>query len=279
MNVESKCIRFLWINNREELISLFSMLRFFNISEVYINSMFKQYYKEGKTDFEIISSIKDIIDSSPKPPPFDNNCRGEKRGKELRSLLKKCNLNKPKLYLDIGANDGVVTKAIGNIFKLTKPNIHAVDMKNWIGQEIIIPENVTNDINFSYITTEDNKSTIPHKDNTFDFITILQALHHFKDLDGMMKEITRVCAPNGVIIIREHNAYNNDIKLLIDLEHLIYGILYDGVDINYYLKDYYGFYRSSDEWDAIFASYGFKSINKIQKNNPTKYYYSVYVKL
>lgn len=277
MNASSKYIKYLWFNDRTSLISLFSMLRFFNISEEYIITIFKQCNKEGKTDFEIISFIKDIIDSSPKPPQYDNNNRGKTRGKELGSLLKKSNLNKPKMYLDIGANDGVVTKAIGNTFKLTKPNIHAVDMKNWIGQEITIPENVKTDINFSYIT--DNKCTIPHKDNKFDFITILQALHHFKDLDGMMKEIKRVCAPNGVIIIREHNAYNNDIKLLIDLEHLIYGILYDGVDLNYYSKDYFGVYRSSDEWDAIFASYGFKSIKKLQRDNPTKYYYSVYVKL
>jgi hypothetical protein len=106
---------------------------------------------------------------------------------------------------------------------------------------------------------------------------VLQALHHFENLGLMMKEIQRLSSVGGTVIIREHNADSNNTKMLTDLEHMVYGILYDGLSIDEFVNDYYGVYRSADEWDYMFANYGFKCVHKKQKNNPTKYYYAVYV--
>jgi ubiquinone/menaquinone biosynthesis C-methylase UbiE len=118
---------------------------------------------------------------------------------------------------------------------------------------------------------------IPYKDGSFDTITVLQALHHFENLGPMMKEIQRLSAVGGTVIIREHNADNDNTKMLTDLEHMFYGILYNELSINDFVDNYYGVYRSAEEWDALFADHGFECVHKKQKKTPTKYYYAVYV--
>lgn len=278
MDTTSKYTKYLWYSkNRNDLMKLFGVLKFYGISTERIRPFLGSCAEKNKTDFEIMALLHEMIKKANSPPDEDRG-REAQRGKDVLSLLNDSKISKPKMYLDIGASDGLITKAIGAALMLPKENIHAVDIERWIGQENKVDGEVRDDIHFSFINLTNNKKpVIPYKDGSFDIITVLQALHHFENLGPMMKEIQRLCAVGGTVIIREHNADDKNTKMLTDLEHLFYGILYDGLSIDDFAKDYYGVYRSAEEWDTVFAEHGFKCVHKVKKNNPTKYYYAVYV--
>jgi hypothetical protein len=117
--------------------------------------------------------------------------REDQTGKDIISSLKASQIisSPSSTYLDIGANDGLITKAIGAALQL--PNV-----ERWIDQE------------------------------------------------------------NKVDVEATWSIY------------LFYWILYDdelAMSIDDFEKDYYGVYRSCDEWDAIFTEHGFKCVHKLQK--------------
>jgi len=278
MDTTSKYTKCLWYSkNRNDLMKLFGVLKFYGISTKMIGPFLKSCVKKNKTDFEVIALLHDMIKKANSPPDKYLG-RGAQRGKDVLALLNDSKISKPNMYLDIGAGDGLITKAIGAALALTKSHIHAVDTERWIGRENKVDMEAKDDIHFSFINTvDDNKPVISYKDGSFDIITVLQSLHHFENLSPMMKEIQRLSKIGGTVIIREHNADSNNTKMLIDLEHLFYSILYDGLSIDDFSNYYYGVYMSAKEWDAVFADHGFKCVHKKKKNNPTKYYYAVYV--
>lgn len=279
MDANSKYIKKLWYSkNRNQLIKLFAVVKFYGISTKKIGIFLGLCAKQDKTDFVIMELINKMVKKA-NSPPDKNRGREEQRGKDVVFLLKSIGRHKPKgMYLDIGSSNGLITKAIGAALGLPKENIYAVDVEQWIGQENKVDEDAKDHINFSFININDEKKSITHyKDGTFKLITILQALHHFENLNQMMKEIQRLSSLGGTIIIREHNTIDKTTQMLTDLEHLIYGILYDGLSIDDFANNYYGAYKSSDEWDAVFEEYGFECVFKTYKTNPTKYYYAVYV--
>jgi ubiquinone/menaquinone biosynthesis C-methylase UbiE len=278
MDTTSKYTKYLWYSkNRNDLMKLFGVLKFYGISTKRIAPFLKSCAEKNKTDFEVMALLHYMIKKANRPRGEDRG-REAQRGKDVLELLNNSKISKPKMYLDIGASDGLITKAIGAALALPKTHIHAVDVEQWIGQENKVDGEAKDDIHFSFINMVDDKNPlIPYKDGSFDIITVLQALHHFENLDTMMKEIQRLSAVGGTVIIREHNADNDNTKMLTDLEHLFYGILYNGLSIDDFANNYYGVYRSAEEWDTMFADHGFKCVHKKQKNNPTKYYYAVYV--
>jgi ubiquinone/menaquinone biosynthesis C-methylase UbiE len=273
MDSKSKHIQRLWYShNRNDLIKLFSMLKFYGIPMKKVTYFIHKCVKENKNDFDIVTLFKNM---SKRAVYIDDDRRGNSRGKDILSLLNESRQNIPTMYLDIGASDGLITKAIGNALGLSKSQIHAVDIEGWSGHENKANDDVKDDIHFSIIH-KDAKTIIPYENMTFDFITVLQALHHFENLPEMMKEIQRLCSPNGIVIIREHNANNKGVYALTDLEHLLYGVMEDELPVEELERNYYGVYRSAENWDKIFKIYGFECVHKHQKRNPTRHYYAVY---
>lgn len=290
MNNNSKFIKELWYsNNRNDLLRLFSLLIYYGIPGKRIVKLLKQYSKKNMTDFKIMKNLKIISDKEMKKVKkkivnkkvnINIPSREQKRAKEILSVLKENGITKQKgPYLDIGASDGKITNEVGKIINLNKKDIHGVDIKQWVGSDHIIDKSINKRINFKYINLSgDGKNIIPYKDNSFNFITILQALHHFENLYDMMSEINRVCKKGGIILIREHNAEKISTHKLIDIEHLLYGIISDNLSIELYKNNYYGKYRTMTEWDVMFKNYGFSCLYKQHKNNPTKHYYALYTK-
>lgn len=283
MNNKSENIKYLWYSpNRKQLLRLFGVLKFYGIQTNKIYPMLNKFVKKRMTDFEIMAHIRRMILSADKPPDTPQ-VRGSKRADDIIMLLVKSRLMPFEIvnggvmgnYLDIGASDGLITKAVSNILGLDKKSTYAVDIDRWMGQENKLDENVN--VQFLYINPKEKKKCIPFKDSKFDFITVFQALHHFENLPQMMAEIQRLCRPNGVVVIREHNVNSKYVKALTDLEHMFYGILTGGLKMDDFASDYYGEYKSITEWDCIFAKYGFKCVLTHEKKNPTQYYYGVYV--
>lgn len=165
------------------------------------------YYKN---DIEIYTELRVISNESIKM----DNSRGENR---ILSIAKHVDLNDFVVnnYLDIGCYTGAITKAFGEYFNLMPENIHGVDIKQYMKP-----------IDYTFSTYD--KKILPYESNKFSLVTILMVLHHIdlNNLDNMLDEIYRVMAPNGVLIIREHNIEKNDLDpYLLDVLHAYHDIV------------------------------------------------------
>jgi len=109
-------------------------------------------------------------------------------------------------------------------------------------------------------------------------ITAFQSIHHMEDRDFRLEEISELCEQNCVFIIREHDANDDLIKMFIDIEHLIYEVLIDDLDINDFVKTYYANYLSKQQLEKLMNKFNF--VKKYEGNifGDTRYYYSAYVK-
>ena len=120
-------------------------------------------------------------------------------------------------------------------------------------------------------------------DNSFDMILVLQTLHHVVDLDLKLKEIYRILKPGGLLLLREHDCRNVYIAQLIDIEHMLYSIVYEKLTYENAKKEYIGtIYRSKEAWRKILTeNYNLKFIREIEPKmrfNPTMYYNAIYMK-
>ena len=93
-------------------------------------------------------------------------------------------------------------------------------------------------------------------DNSFDFISCILMLHHVKDLDKIIKEIKRLLKPDGILLIIEHNNYDDYDNMTLDILHMFYGYLYDN-NKNYLEHPDYAQYYNWLEWDYIINKFGF----------------------
>lgn len=198
----------------------------------------------------------------------------DKRANDIKGILDSIGVFKDPIYLDIGSNTGENTIAIGN--KITKKeNIYGIDNydEDFMGKKIIHVKEL------QALTYRDDK--IPLRDGEVDIITILQTLHHIKDIDNIMNEISRITHKGSIVIIREHSCLNKNYRYIIDIEHL----LYSGREVDEYEefeRSYYANYFSEDEIDKIFNKYNFRKINIPVKystvTGSTRYYYAAYIR-
>jgi len=106
------------------------------------------------------------------------------------------------LILDLGGNtagEAIILSQIGFHFIVGDINEYALDISQERGNKfnLQLPQYVAFDAH-----------VIPFEDNTFDAVTVIEALHHFIDYDKVLKEIYRVLRPGGKFISLEPYALN-----------------------------------------------------------------------
>lgn len=165
-------------------------------------------------DYVLLNKIYvELCHSHNIPENILNQERGNNR---VKSIQKYIDLRFPvSCYLDIGCFDGHITKAIGNLFKLNKEQIHGTDIES--------PNScIVNKSEFNFTIYDGIK--LPYDDNYFDLITCLMVLHHIpeENLSSILAEINRVMKPGGVLILREHDVKDNDQVELLNVMHDFY---------------------------------------------------------
>jgi len=187
---------------------------------------------------------------------------------------------KPSRYLDIGCGNGNIGKLFGKKLNINDNNIFCTELKAWHGKERKLSEFAINNVRLV-----DDFDKLPYQDNHFDIITALMVLHHVKDVDKMLKEISRVLRKGGILIIREHDSFTMLDYILNEIEHGLYEIIHENQSYEDFKKDYYAKYHDWLEWDVILSKYGFKyfyanydSTSIVWDVSPTRYYYAIYMK-
>jgi ubiquinone/menaquinone biosynthesis C-methylase UbiE len=184
------------------------------------------------------------------------------------------------VYLDLGCANGWKTIKMGKGLGLDKENIYGADIDDWLN----ISKNRDKNIDkFNFIKLKKGKK-FPIKTGKFNLITLLMVLHHVKNIDRYLREVNRIMKMNGLLVVREHDAFNDIDNMLIDIDHALYDRVYQN-NSQLYLDTYYAKYFDWIERTVLFKYYGFKQVygtilsDSIRNiSNPTRTDLSVYYK-
>ena len=203
-----------------------------NVDDQTIYDFLKQKYKlkKDKTRKVKLYRIAKIID---------------KMNKYLNKMYPDSNINKLKL-LDVGCGNGYKTKLIN---KMSGIKISGADIKEWG------PYVKERKIGFPFKFIKRNPYKIPYKSKSFNCILLSLVLHHSENLVETINECKRLLDDNGIIIIIEHDIWNDLDNMIINIQHKIYPLLFNEPTCPR-IGQYYNFY----EWDIIFEKCGMEPI-------------------
>lgn len=232
-------------------------------------NLFYKIYLNSSNDFEIYEKLMKYKRLKFKSKEEAFKFRAKKRIKDFEIILNKINRHSFSRYIDLGSDDCVITNAIANYLQIDKDNCFATDIVDKCKEEEVtfiklIP------FKHSKLFVEDNLET-------FDLITAFQSMHHTEDINFRLKELTSLCENDAIFIIREHDAMDNTLKMFIDIEHLIYEVIIDEIDIDTFINSYYAKYFNKEELTSLMLNFNFKKIYESELFGETKYYYSAYI--
>jgi SAM-dependent methyltransferase len=170
------------------------------------------------------------------------------RGIELKILKQKLGhlLESRKSVLDLGCGDGTATSVI-----FDEPIDYGLD-----NDPLTIKQAEKNGIYKKVILADAGK--IPLPDNYLDLVLSNCSLEHMKDLDSVLKEVSRTLVNNGLFIFTtpSHNFKNYGLLDSLHLKSLakIYGRFRDKRQHHYHS-------HSLEDWSSILAKFNLKAID------------------
>jgi ubiquinone/menaquinone biosynthesis C-methylase UbiE len=127
--------------------------------------------------------------------------------------------NKNIKYLDICCGNGKKTSIFQKSLNLNKDNTYCTDIDIWG------PYKNRSKMPFQFKLIVDGH--LDYEDNFFDLTTCILSLHHIKDLNNFINEIYRITKHGGFFILIEHSVVTDYDRLFINIQHLLYTVLYD----------------------------------------------------
>lgn len=249
--------------------------------------LFNKISQESLTDLDFINFV---LKNNPTHKNNSNNkikniCNHwtyiiECIGLQLKKIIieKKININLGNIqYIDIGCGSGNKTLKFAQEFGIGYKNVYGADISNWG------PYNQKEyKHKFNFVKISKDTGLIDIKTNSVDVATCILMLHHVNNLDNIIKEIKRILKPNGILILIEHNNYDDYDNMILDVLHMLYGYLYD--KNNRYLSEPdYALYFNSYIWDYIMNKHNFHLLQSnvlfTELSNDIRYdnlFYSIY---
>lgn len=178
-----------------------------------------------------------------------------------------------KSYLDVGCSEGSITAALGDYFVknagLPAEQIHGCD---------VTPMDVDpTSFRFKRIDP-DAPHTLPYEQDTQSVVSAVMMLHHVLMPDVMLAEMLRVMVPEGMLIIREHDAISPSFSILLDVMHAFYMLVWPKQKEVDTFSAYYAQYRTRDDWRRMIELAGFTYRTGSDVKGPWRYYYDIYMK-
>jgi len=207
------------------------------------------------------------IMSDPKFLPSLLSSHKEKtQGNFIADLAAKYYKNKIINYLDIGGGDCKIAKKIADILHIDYSNTYVTEL---------LPKDLNcNEINYIQVSSDNFPNEFTNK---FQLITCLMTLHHL-NFDVIIGEIYKALTLNGLLIIREHDAFNKKLNVFLDVLHGFHlMVLQSQKEI---FQNYKAYYHSAKFWKNLLESKGFKQVFFIKREGNTgEKYHAVYKKI
>ena len=151
-------------------------------------------------------------------------------------------------FLDICCGSGKKSEFFHKSLHLQKENTYCTDIDTWG------PYKNKNKIPFQFKFIVNGK--LDYDDNFFDMTTCILSLHHIKDLNSFISEISRITKPGGYFILIEHSVVTDYDRIFINIQHLLFTVLYDN-RMNYLENPDYIYCYSMYEWNYILMKHNF----------------------
>jgi ubiquinone/menaquinone biosynthesis C-methylase UbiE len=204
-------------------------------------------YKNINNDNDIYNLLHKEFIKNNSSNIFDDSSyltfRAKKTSEIIKKLCSDISFNNNTL-LDYGCGDGSITYETSKLLNFKKAI--CVDLPDWLG-------NYSIKSNINFIPT--NGQTINLPDNSIDVILLFHVLHHIKDIHLIIPEISRVLKKNGIIIIKEHNCFNEMARDTIDIYHALFELVMKKEQNNKFYNDYYANYYTNDEICVMFNKF------------------------
>ena len=168
--------------------------------------------------------------------------------------------------IDIGGGNGNVISGLRN--KITS-NTNTSDFicyeteLDWAENYAFNNQNIL----YKYWNKDDTKYNLEQPDNSVDIILCMVSLHHMTNdtIATMLTNFNKVLKPNGKVFIKEHDRTINS-NSYIFWEHHLYHILdcaYNchTIDIDKYFNTNINNFKSKEQWNNAFTSFGFETVN------------------
>jgi len=222
-------------------------------AEIYEN-MFKINFPDSASGMLEVLAVNGSFNEA------ENESRNNKR---LRDILKMLPKNfTPKRVLDIGCGDGGVLIKLSKFFGLSKENVVGIDVR----------EIKSDKFTFMKVSESETKFDL---DKNFDLIICLHTLHHSRNLEYLLKEISRLS--DGYVVIREHDCENEQEQMIIDITHGFYELVATNPQENpNHNNDYYSLYFSKEDMERILKEYcDMRIVTSTEPEGIDKSYYTV----
>ena len=162
----------------------------------------------------------------------------------INRLIIQSNNNKKTLILDIGSGDAIIL----NKLKKNNPNIKIIAL------DIFFIQGIQSNIKIVY-----DGMNFPFKKNVFDYILLIDVLHHIKNTDVFFENC--VSLTRKYIIIKDHYNNNKIDEILLRIMDFL-GNKFNGVNLPYN-------FLSSTYWDKLINK---NKLIKIELKNNLKIY-------
>lgn len=190
---------------------------------------------------------------------------------ETINLMKKLGKTTVNGYISIG-DCGRYVKGIKKGLHITGPTYIVHDKQSFVQDSVergsAFSRGKFVSINYDNVSVDFLKDV---KDGSVELVTLYIGLHHFtpSDLHKFLGEVKRVLSPNGVFILRDHNA-TEDVKPLLSFAHTYFNAL-TGVSWEDNSKEVRNF-TTIKQLREIMQSYGFNDNGFYEKqlHDPTE---------
>ncbi len=167
-------------------------------------------------------------------PIYDISMKMVGHGNSLQELVNRIDPQSGQRLLDLGGGTGQLLDYLPHNMKVTlvdsSKEMLAQARKKETGQKV------------KYVNARGDD--MPLDNDSFDYIVVADALHHFEQVEGTLEEVKRVLKPEGEVYILEFDPASLLTKIITVGESIA------GEPVNFY---------KPEELDALFAQTGFTS--------------------
>jgi ubiquinone/menaquinone biosynthesis C-methylase UbiE len=196
---------------------------------------------------------------------FDAETASKRAKSRVNTIIKSLPASfRPGKVLDFGCGDGKILSALRLELGLDRDSAIGCDAT-------MIPN--SDQADFTFHQTNSDLSALPVPSSSVDLVVALMSLHHVQNVPFYLQELSRVIAPGGYFILREHDCdpiANPGLSVFLDLIHGLYAlVLSDPMEDPSFVENFFAAYRSQRDWRVLLESeYGFICCSNSRQSSP-----------